>query len=155
VKTGKVIAISFFASWLLGIGIFIYLRPNFKHGKELLKAAESGQAAEVRRLLGDGANVQVRDREGRTALAIAAYYDNAEMAEALLEHGADPNAREYDGWTPLMRAAKNGNLEVLRVLLKHGANVNAQGLNGESALKLAAGPRQKETVDLLRQAGGK
>jgi ankyrin repeat protein len=152
-KTGKVIAILFFASWIIGIGAFVMLRPTFKHGKELLKAAQAGKTAEVVRLVENGANVQVRDREGKTALAIAAYYNSWEMAAALLKHGADPNARGYDGWTPLMRAAKNGNREVIRVLASHGANVNAVGLNGETALKLAAD--RPETAVLLRELGAK
>jgi ankyrin repeat protein len=152
-KSGKLIAIFFFALWALGIGVFTLLRPTFKHGKELLKAVEARQVAEVNRLLRDGANVQVRDKEGHTALSIAAYYNSTEIAEALLKRGADPNARGYDGLTPLMRAAKNGNTEAVRLLLSHGANANAQGMNGETALKLASGDRQKEAA--ARGAGAK
>jgi uncharacterized protein len=154
-KTGKVIALLFVVSWVIGIGLFVWLRPTFKHGKELLRAVESGQTARVQELLRQGANLQVRDREGNTALAIAAYYDRAEIAEALLARGADPNVRGLNGLTPLMRAAENGNVDVARVLLKYGAKVNAQGLTGETALSLATGELRKPVAELLRQAGAK
>ena len=154
-KAGKVIALLFFVSWAIGIGLYAWLRPSFKQGKELLNAVETGQTAAVRDLVTKGANLQVRDREGNTALAIAAYYDRVEIVQTLLEAGADPNVRGLNGLTPLMRAAENGNTEVARLLIKHGANVNAQGLRGETALGLSSGERSKPVADLLRMNGAK
>lgn len=154
-KAGKVIAIFFFASWIIGIGGFIILRPTFKHGKDLLKAVEAGQTERVSELLQQGANVHVRDHDGHTALWIAAYQNRADLAEELLKRGAEPDARGLDGWTPLMWAANNGNTEVVRVLLKYKANVNAKGMNGETALSLASGERRKPVADLLRKAGAR
>lgn len=154
-KAGKAIAICFFAMWAVGIGGFMILRPTFKHGKELLTAVQSGDTQSVRKLLDEGASLQVRDREGHTALWLAAEANHADIAEMLLSQGADPNARGIDGLTPLMKAVANGNTEAVRVLLAHGVNVNAVGLNGETALKLATTDRQKAAADLVRRAGGK
>ena len=152
-KAGKVIAIVFFASWLAGIGAYIALRPSFKHGKELLKAVEADDRAAVRKLLAEGASVQVRDAEGHTALWHAAYSNRPGIAELLLTHGADPNIRGTDGMTPLMWATYNGNTEAVQVLLAHGANVNATDFAGRTALQLVSTDRQKPAADLLRKAG--
>ena len=53
------------------------LVPGVLHGQapgrdaELISAAEAGDAAAVKRLLGQGADVRARDAQGRTALVAA------------------------------------------------------------------------------------
>ncbi|OAL63328.1 hypothetical protein A7C99_5722 [Trichophyton rubrum] len=57
----------------------------------------------VELLLDAGADVRAVDREGRTALALAAQYNNLETVDLLLRHGGiDPNICDYAGLTPLL-----------------------------------------------------
>src|SRR5262245_19659841 len=69
----------------------------------LMYAALYGDAASVRLLLGSGADPNVRNDSGATALMWAA--GDAEKTRILLERKADANARSDDGRTPLLNAA--------------------------------------------------
>lgn len=59
---------------------------------------------ELKALLDSGVNVNATDRNGRTALHLAAILGQAELARYLLSRGADINARNIPGRTPLMLA---------------------------------------------------
>src|SRR5579864_7487937 len=91
----------------------------------LMYAALYGDAAAVRLLLGNGANPNLRNDRGATALMWAV--DDPEKTRLLLEHGADANARSDDGRVPLVIAAgRYGSSPVIRLLLDHGANPSAK-----------------------------
>lgn len=66
-------------------------------------AAQYDQPQIVRLL--SGADLEARDKEGRTALWRAAGLDHAETVGVLLEMGADPDAKAKDGVTPIVAAA--------------------------------------------------
>lgn len=81
------------------------------------------QTEAIRYLLQHGADVAMRDAEGRTPLHIAVTggYRRLAIARVLLEHGADPNALDRKGVTPLGFAA--GSPEMVRLLLQHGGKI--------------------------------
>jgi len=60
----------------------------------LIRAVEDGDLAKVRKLTAKGANVNVTDNYGGTALQYAAASGNDKMTHLLLEAGADVNARQ-------------------------------------------------------------
>ena len=64
-------------------------------------AARAGDAAMVRLLLENGADVSARCGLGETPLHHAAYWGHPEVAQELLAAGADPNAVDGAGYTPL------------------------------------------------------
>jgi hypothetical protein len=66
---------------------------------ELLAAARKGQTEKVRMLLSKGANVESKDKDGRTPLQWAARNGHAESVAALLEGGAKADTRDRLGWT--------------------------------------------------------
>src|SRR5437867_6662710 len=68
-------------------------------GPDLLNAARKGQSERVAQLLGKGAPVDAKDKNGRTPLMLAAQHGHAEVAKLLLAKGADTNARDRQGWT--------------------------------------------------------
>ena len=116
----------------------------------MFSAAKSGEAETVETLLGAGADLEARDREGGTALIIAAYYGHSAIVGSLLDKGAEVNARDEQGSTALMLAARNGHGEIVESLLGKGADVNAQASNnGTTALILAAAWGHGEIVDSL------
>ncbi len=60
----------------------------------LIGAAECNDVESVKRLLRDGAGVQARDQQGRTALLAATYHNHVEVARLLVQAGSDVNAQD-------------------------------------------------------------
>jgi ankyrin repeat protein len=82
-----------------------------------------GDARTTTTLLDRGADAKARDREGRTALMLAAGADTlpVESVKALIEHGADVNAKDPDDRTALDFARQQGRTPVVDLLVKAGA----------------------------------
>jgi ankyrin repeat protein len=91
----------------------------------LMQAALYGDVDSVRLLLEEGADPNLRNDAGATALMWAV--DDLEKSRLLIEHGANVNARSDDGRTPLLIAAGHlGNTEVIKLLLDRGADLSAK-----------------------------
>lgn len=77
------------------------------------------------------------DRDGNTALCLAAMEIIPEMVALLLDYGSDVNARNHARRTPLMEAALWGRRETVRILLEHSADKTLQDQAGKRAIDLA------------------
>lgn len=89
----------------------------------------------VKLLLDAGADPNIQNSIGGTALSLAAGYVDDEIVKLLLDAGADPNIRGVSGFTALMHAApRSGNIETIKLLLNAGVDVNARSLLGMTAL---------------------
>ena len=129
----------------------------------LTVAAERGDAAQVKKLIAAGVDLNERDKSGYTALTWAARNGNTEVAKALAEARADLNARDCatNGWTPLIHAIHKNNNEMARLLIDRGADVNAKAgkctekliESGAPALLYAAGEDNTEVVVALLAKG--
>lgn len=87
--------------------------------------ANHGHGRRVRLLLDLGAEPDIEDAEGRTALhLLCARGTGAEAIRALAAAGADLNARDHAGRTPLDHAASAKRESAARVLLELGATGN-------------------------------
>jgi ankyrin repeat protein len=98
----------------------------------LMQAALYGDAASLRLLLDKGADLNLRNDAGATALMWAA--NDLEKTRLLLDRGADVNARSEDSRTALLIAAgRFGSRDVVKLLLDHGADIQAKspGLGGD------------------------
>ena len=92
------------------------------------------------------ARLNTRNKNGETALSIAAYLGRATYVQRLVEAGADVN---FFGWPPLSYAAYNGHTDIVEYLLKRGAEVDGTSENGSTALFFAARFGHIETVKVL------
>jgi ankyrin repeat protein len=129
----------------------------------LTVAAERGDAAQVRKLIASGVDLNERDKSGYTALVWAARNGSTEVAKALIDARADMNARDCaaNGWTPLMHAIHKNNNGMAHLLIEHGADVNARAgkctekliEEGSTALHHAAGEDNAEIVRALLAKG--
>jgi hypothetical protein len=119
--------------------------------QRLIKACKMGKKAKdlVRKLLKEGADVNVRDEQGWTPLHHAAMRGAASVVLLLLEKGADVNARASDGATPLHMAAAYSNPNVVDLLISKGADVNAKDNSGRTPLHYAVMNSSLSTVELL------
>ncbi len=126
----------------------------------LFEAARKGCEPALRRLLQAGASRLSRDREGDTALAIAAHAGRAPIVAALLGGAAPAERRQIDmpdahGSTPLMLAIHAGHSAIARTLLEAGAGVGAINALGETALDEAAYADDEDIGDQLLKKGAK
>jgi ankyrin repeat protein len=83
----------------------------------------------LRALLERGANPNLRDKDGSTALLYAVYSGSLEATRLLLAAKADPNLYDDDGFGPLMVATQlKERIDIMETLLGAGANPNARTL---------------------------
>ena len=110
----------------------------------LMYAARQGSVAAVRVLAEAGADVNLTDPDGTTALVLAIINQHYDAARLLVEKGADPNLADAAGMAALYatvdantlgeiygrpgRKTVNDSsaLELMTALIKHGAKVNGR-----------------------------
>ncbi len=129
----------------------------------LMTAAQDGTAAEIKKLLKKGADTELKNQYGWTALMYAAALNiwfnsstkpDGSVLKALLDASANANVSDSRGITPLMIAANEGKTEFVKLLLSKGADVNAKNQNGATALSYAKAKGFRDTATLLEKAGG-
>jgi len=119
--------------------------------KMLLDAALKGNLKKVQEALDEGAHIETKDKEGRTALIIASSplriksnRGHKEIVKLLLEKGANVEAKNNNRRTALMFASMYGHKDIVELLIKAGADVNAKNMNSETALDYVSGLKDKE-----------
>ena len=117
--------------------------------EEIIREAGLETVAAVQLLLKHGANINLQDHMGRTALHKASQCGDAGMMELILDHNADVDALDHDGLTPLHLAIYKGHLETVQLLLKRGASVALRNENGQTALHRASECGQSDIIQLL------
>ncbi|KAG8508254.1 Ankyrin repeat and SOCS box protein 1, partial [Galemys pyrenaicus] len=96
-------------------------------------AATAGHSHCVDFLIRKGAEVDLVDVKGQTALYVAVVNGHLESAQILLEAGADPNGSRHHRSTPVYHAARVGRADILQALIR---SVPAAG----GPVHLGAGP---------------
>jgi ankyrin repeat protein len=123
----------------------------------LMRAAKNGDTAAMRVLMAHGADASLKQKNGTTALMLAAgvgrgtgvfakdYATEAELLEAVkflvelgIQAGVDVNAANDAGQTALHIAAQASD-GIVKYLAEHGANLMAQDKQGRTALDVAMG----------------
>ena len=106
-----------------------------------------GNLGRVQALLAAGADVDVRNHKGQTALHCAAKAGFVDIARLLLAHGAPVDAQDDAGATPLATALRSsvkdkGRLrEVVRLLAAAGADLDMEDSQGATPRRIAARKR--------------
>ena len=72
-------------------------------------------------LLAKGIAVNVQNKQGVTALMVAAEKGKTELVNLLLDHGGDLNLKDAQGFTVLDYAVNNGQTQLAKTLLSKGA----------------------------------
>jgi len=121
-------------------------------GGPLQDAAQFGHTGIVRKLLAHGANTELANRNGITALMDATVAAKPEIVSLLICYGADVNAAEngkYKQFTPFMWAAQKGQLENVKIMLFGKPNLDKRTSDGKTVMDVAKEAGQREIVRLL------
>lgn len=73
----------------------------------------------INKLIDYGANLNITDSKGMTALHFMSMMGEADIVSLLLQRGANANAKNFKHWSPLDMASRNESVQVM--LEKHGA----------------------------------
>lgn len=128
----------------------------------LMAAVQSGDLAEVKRLIAAGADVNEQSpvvasgNDGQTPLLVASFLGHTEIVSELLKAGADPKIVDYLlKATPAHKAAYAGRPEPLKLLVEDGqVELNAQGpYNGYTALHDSVWHGHPECAQVLLELG--
>eukprot|EP00039_Didymoeca_costata_P013326 m.200791 g.200791 ORF g.200791 m.200791 type:complete len:546 (+) comp15740_c0_seq15:121-1758(+) len=140
-----------------------------KHGEtKLLRAAKAGNIDAVRKLIKEGADVNIKDFFGWAPLHEAEEADVAgpksilvyilslylQITKLLVKAKADINAlgptdKGEHGNTPLQEASMAGNHAIAQVLLEANADINRRNNQGKRAIDIA---KDEKMVKLLQKA---
>jgi ankyrin repeat protein len=125
-----------------------------RDSRPLLLAAHQGMTEMVRLLLDEGADLEIEDQMGLTALHWASREDRLETVQFLLSRGAEIDKTGLDEATPLYSAVSRGALQMTQLLLEGKADINARdGDFGQTALILAAKYSHVDILHLLLARG--
>lgn len=98
-------------------------------------AAQEGNEAIFEFLLENGADVNLENKYGSTALhATAEYFTSTQIARYLIDKGVDVDKQDYRGVTALHQAVSASNLDLVQFILEHGADVSLTTTKAETAL---------------------
>ncbi len=89
-----------------------------KLNRRLLEAAEKGNLNELKDFLGNGADINAKNRYGWTALMYATRFNHRETIKFLLLVGADTHIRNMDENTAEKIALAFGNVKIALMLRK-------------------------------------
>lgn len=119
----------------------------------LTYCASQADLPNLRLLLDAGVGVNALGLNGTTALHIAAWTGNKDVAEILLDNKADTNIVDSTGATPLLLAASQEHEDLVKLLLSKGAQVDAANNDGSTALMEAIWKDNVEITQLILAAG--
>jgi len=119
----------------------------------LLEAVNAGDLVRVRKLIGEGANVDEPDLRG-SPLNLAAAKGFIAIAAALLDAHADVEAADHpSGLHPLHLAALVDDAPMAAFLVESGADVEARDALGRTPLMVALAFASDAAADLLLRLG--
>ncbi|KAF5661331.1 kinesin [Fusarium denticulatum] len=120
---------------------------------QTLNTAVNNGLSEATELLAlAGTNIQLKDKNGRTLLLLAAAAGYLTVVHVLLAYQADPYTTDKDGRTPLSWAARNGHETVVRVLLERTSYIGPEK-DGMAPLSWASRNGHDPVVRLLLDHG--
>ncbi len=115
----------------------------------LILVTYSDQLEAARYLVEHGADIDLQDRSGNTALMGAVFKRHTEQIDWLLKRGADVNAQNLNGASALTYACTFAGPEVVQQLLKAGATTTNKDERGLTPVDHARMQGNKAVLELL------
>lgn len=120
---------------------------------DLMMAAMTGNADQLRMAVAQGGDVNMRDQLASTPLHAAARSGSIEAVQLIAEQGANIYASDGFGWTALMAAAAEGHLPIVRYLQSLGCDIQVRDREGISPFMWACANDRLEVAEFLLEQG--
>ncbi|KAJ5727000.1 ankyrin, partial [Penicillium malachiteum] len=124
-------------------------KTSAKFGMHILKPLEET----IEFLLEFGANIELRDQDGQTALFYAAKCGDQRSVQLLLQRGVDLHVEDHNGQTPLFIAIAHERIMIIQLLLEAGADCNMANKAGQTPLIHAVKGQHKSSLQRLLELG--
>ncbi|KAJ5921449.1 hypothetical protein N7466_009775 [Penicillium verhagenii] len=134
----------------------LFKRMTFKMAgdqDELFSLVKTGDLEPIKKALSKGANVNKKDLDGLTALAIASSCGYQQVVSMLLEHKAKTEIKGKNSETALFLAAQKDHEGIVKLLLLNGANPDGPNVQGKTALSQAVTNGNLSIARLLLEKG--
>ena len=106
-------------------------------------------------LIENGANINLQDSKGVTALMYASLKGHIGVVQLLIAKNPEVNLRDSQGLSALMYASEKGYTSIAKLLIAKNAKVNAQDNYNASPLTLACEKGHTAVAQLLIESGAK
>ena len=129
---------------------------EFLESLNLFEAAASGKFDEVaHQIFKNPQSINDFSDDGFTALGLACYFGNEEVARYLVLKGADVNLSSQNGFNvyPIHSSAAGNHMNITKMLMENKADVNVIQQSGVTPLHSAAQNGNVEMIILLLEKG--
>jgi len=113
-----------------------------------LDAAEKGDMIALKQGLQNGADINAVNRQGRTAILLAAMNKRYEAVQFLVDSGADINRQDQTCFNPFLWGCLNNDLTLVKLMIKAGADLVLMTRFGGVGITPAA---EKGHVEIVRE----
>ncbi|MCW2256826.1 ankyrin repeat protein [Providencia alcalifaciens] len=116
--------------------------------KEFLDAAKQGQLDILKNSLKNGVDINVTNRQGRTAIVNASLNKHYECVSFLISAGADINKQDQTCFNPFLLSCLNNDLTLLRIILPANPDLDLLTRFGGVGITPAS---EKGHVEIVRE----
>lgn len=116
--------------------------------QEFLTAAEQGQLDILKKCLDNGIDINVTNRQGRTAIINASLNKHYECVSLLINAGADIDKQDQTCFNPFLLSCLNNDLTLLRLVLPANPNLDLLTRFGGVGITPAS---EKGHVEIVRE----
>lgn len=131
-----------------------YSKQEMMQETNIIDLVKKNDIAGVKSALDNGADVNTRDKKGRSLLLIATIERQTEMAKLLVSCKADVNLQDDQFDSPFLYAGASGQTELVRLFLENGARFDVFNRYNGTALIPACERGHVETVKVLVKTKG-
>ena len=133
--------------------MILIFASNCSHGStKLLSAIRKQDFDQVQVLVQSGANLDIQDTGGFSALSVATYHGYTHIVKYLCENGANVDLQDNNGFTALMYAADFNHEEIVRILISHKASLDIVNKQGRNAFSYAKQNHYKNIIKIFKEA---
>ncbi len=134
---------------LIGVSCAQSKGQNTMKSTLILRAAANNDTLSLKKAIANGAQLDLKDNKGRTALMLATYANHVEAAKILIKAGANVNAQDHMLNSPFLYAGAEGFTEIVKICMTANPDYRVLNRYKGTALIPASEHAHLEVIKLL------